>query len=189
LAATPGALSAREADAWRCSEADFRPLFRAHFRFVCLTLRRLGVRASDVEDVAQEVFVVVHRKLGAFDDTRSVELWLFGICARAAAAHRRLARHRRQVQTDEPPDLPSEGPSPDEHIVADQDRQLVLAALDAIDPQRRAVFVMYDLNEFSATDIAETLSIPVNTVYSRLRVAREEFRQAVRRLRASRGMR
>ena len=77
--------------------------------------------------------------------------------------------------------MPDDGPLPDDELAAEQDRRLVLAALDGIDPQRRAVFVMYDLEEFTVAEIAETLTIPANTVYSRLRVAREEFRQAVMR--------
>jgi RNA polymerase sigma-70 factor (ECF subfamily) len=149
-----------------------------------VTLRRLGVGERDVEDVAQEVFVIVHRKLDALDRGRSVQLWLFGICLRAAAGHRRLARHRRQVHFEEPVDAADESPLPDEELAAEQNRKLVLAALDRIDPQRRPVFVMYDLNEFSVAEIAETLSIPPNTVYSRLRVARDEFRQAVLCLRS-----
>ncbi len=82
--------------------------------------------------------------------------------------------------------MAANGPLPDDELAAEQDRRLVLAALDGIDPQRRPVFVMYDIEEFTVTEIAETLSIPVNTVYSRLRVAREEFRQQVTRLRARR---
>jgi RNA polymerase sigma-70 factor (ECF subfamily) len=168
------------------STAEFRRLFREHFRFVCLSLRRLGVGDGEVEDVAQDVFVTVHRKLDAYDPTRSIRVWLFAICLRAAAAHRRLARHRRHVHEDTAPEVAANGPLPDDELAAEQDRRLVFAALDGIDPQRRAVFVMYDLEEFTVTEIAETLSIPVNTVYSRLRVAREEFRQQVTRLRARR---
>ncbi|MBX3217363.1 MAG: sigma-70 family RNA polymerase sigma factor [Labilithrix sp.] len=168
----------------RRSIPDFRPVFREHFRFVCLTLRRLGVRDGDVEDVAQDVFVTVHRKLDTYDPSRPLRVWLFGFCLRAAAAHRRLARHRLQVQEETAPETAADGPLPDAELAADQDRRLVLAALDAIDPHRRPVFVMYDLEEFTVAEIAEALSIPVNTVYSRLRVAREEFREQVARLRA-----
>jgi len=88
-----------------------------------------------------------------------------------------------------PVDAAHGGPLPDEEVAAEEDRRLVLAALDGISPQRREVFVMYDLNDFSVAEIAETLSIPINTVYSRLRIAREEFRQAVTRLRPARGPR
>jgi len=189
LSATPAALAPPEGKVEHRSPVDLRPLFREHFRFVCVTLRRLGVREGDVEDVAQDVFVVVHRKLESFDQARPFQLWLFGICARAAAGHRRLARHHRQVHPAAPVDAAHGGPLPDEEVAAEEDRRLVLAALDGISPQRREVFVMYDLNDFSVAEIAETLSIPINTVYSRLRIAREEFRQAVTRLRPARGPR
>ena len=141
---------------------------------------------GDVEDVAQDVFVVVHRKLETYDRTRSIRVWLFAICLRAASAYRRLARHRRQVHGERPPEVAADGLLPDDELAAEQDRRLVFSALDGIDPQRRAVFVMYDLEEFTVAEIAETLSIPANTVYSRLRVAREEFRQEIARLRARR---
>jgi RNA polymerase sigma-70 factor (ECF subfamily) len=169
--------------------ADFRALFREHFRFVCVSLRRLGVQDGDVEDVAQEVFVVVHRKLPTYDWSRSVSIWLFGICLRSAANYRRLARHRRQVHPQIEVDVADTQPLPDERLSTEASRRLVNAALDSIEPDRRTVFVMHDLNEFSAFEIADMLSIPPNTVYSRLRVAREEFKKAVARLRAAGGMR
>lgn len=167
------------------STVDFRPIFREHFRFVCVSLRRLGVHERDVEDVAQEVFVTLHRKLDTYDSAHSMRVWLFGICVRAAAAQRRLARNRRQVHEDPPSEIAADRPLPDDELAAEQDRRLVLKALDGIAPERRTVFVMYDLNEFTVAEIAETLSIPVNTVYSRLRTAREEFRQQVTRLHAA----
>jgi RNA polymerase sigma-70 factor (ECF subfamily) len=168
---------------------DFRTVFRTHYRFVRVTLRRLGVREGELDDVAQDTFVIVYQKLDTFDDERSMELWLFGICLRVAARHRRLARHRVQVHVEEPVDGIDSGPLPDAQAEAEHARRLVLVALDAIDPQRRPIFVMHDLNGFSAPEIAETLSIPLGTVSSRLRVAREEFRQAITRLRSPRGSR
>lgn len=163
---------------------DFHVLFRAHFRFVCVTLRRLGVRDGDVEDVAQELFVLVHKKLDSYDCARPVQLWLFGFCLRAASTYRRLARHRRLLHQDSDTDIAHTDPLPDDRIAAEQNRRLVLAALDDLDVDRRTVFVMHDLNEFSASQIAEMLSVPVNTVYSRLRLAREDFRKAIHRIRA-----
>ena len=176
-----------KADAVCGPRADFRTVFRTHYRFVRVTLRRLGVRENELDDVAQDIFVIVYRKLDTFRSEGSMELWLFGICLRVASRHRRLARHRVQSQEEEPIEVIDGSPLPDDHAEVEQARRLVLTALDAVDPQRRAVFVMHDLNEFSATEIAETLSIPLGTVYSTIRVAREEFRQAVTRLRAHRG--
>ncbi len=174
----------------REERVEFHTVFDRNFRFVCVTLRRLGVRDSDVEDVAQEVFVLVHKKLDSYEPARSLQLWLFGFCLRAASDHRRLARHRRLLHGQDPDtEIAHTDPLPDARIAAEQNRRLVLAALDDLDVDRRAIFVMHDLNEFSAPEIAEMLSIPVNTVYSRLRLAREDFRKAAVRLRAARGSR
>jgi RNA polymerase sigma-70 factor, ECF subfamily len=177
--------AAHEVNGEQPRRAEFRDLFRAHFRFVCVALRRLGVSERDVDDVAQEVFLLVHQKLDSYDRTRPLELWLFGFCVRAASTYRRLARHRRLVQQDTEPEIANSDPLPDDQIAAEQSRGLVLAALDGIDADRRTVFVMHDLNDFPASQIAEMLALPVNTVYSRLRLAREEFRKAVLRLRAA----
>ncbi len=168
----------------REERVDFHVVFQAHFRFVCVTLRRLGVRDGDIEDVAQEVFVLVHKKLDSYDVSRPIQLWLFGFCLRTASTYRRLARHRRLVHQDSDTDVAHSDPLPDDRIAAEQNRRLVLEALDEMDVDRRTVFVMHDLNEFSASQIAEMLSIPVNTVYSRLRLAREDFRKTIHRLRA-----
>jgi RNA polymerase sigma-70 factor, ECF subfamily len=168
---------------------EFRDLFRTHFRYVCVGLQRLGVRDSDVDDVAQEVFLLVHQKLDSYDPTRPVEYWLFGFCMRAASSYRRLARHRRLVHQDTEPEVAHSDPLPDDQIAAEQSRRLVLAGLEGIDADRRTVFVMHDLNDFPASQIAEMLSLPVNTVYSRLRLAREEFRKTVHRRLAARGAR
>jgi RNA polymerase sigma-70 factor, ECF subfamily len=183
------AMAADQVNSEQERRADFRALFRAQFRFVCVSLRRLGVRDGDVEDVAQEVFVLVHKKLDSYDPTRSLELWLFGFCLRTASTYRRLARHSRLVHQDTDAEIAHADLLPDDQIAAEQNRRMVLAALDSIDIDRRDVFVMHDLNEFPASQIAEMLSLPVNTVYSRLRLAREEFRKAVLRIRASRGSR
>ena len=84
-------------------------IFREYAPFVWRGLRRLGVPESDVEDVCQEVFVVVHRKLGDFEGRSSLRTWIYGICARTASDYRRSGRVRREVVTDAPPDAPQEG--------------------------------------------------------------------------------
>jgi RNA polymerase sigma-70 factor (ECF subfamily) len=189
MAAAPMAMTADDTKSEQDGRTDFHVLFRAHFRFVCVTLGRLGVRERDVEDVAQEVFVLVHRKLDEYDASRSIQLWLFGFCLRVASSYRRLARHRHVMQGDFDTEVAHEAPLPDARLAAEQNRRLLLAALDQVEEERRTVFVMHDLNDFSATQIAEMLSIPVNTVYSRLRLAREDLKKSVLRLRAARGER
>jgi RNA polymerase sigma-70 factor (ECF subfamily) len=166
------------------TSSDLRALFTMHAPYVWNSLRRLGVPASDLEDVTHDVFVQVQRHLGDFDASRPVRPWLFGFAFRIASQHRRRAYRRHETSSDT---VASEAVDPaalpDEQLAAEQDRKLVLAALEAIDLDRRAVFVLYEIDGVSMEEIARTLGIPVNTAYSRLRVARTEFAAAVKRLR------
>ncbi len=161
----------------------FAEVFDAHFGYVWNTLRRLGVGEADAQDQAQEVFVVVSSLLGDYDPSRPIRPWLFGIAYRVACRWRALARHRRELAMDSPPDAPDPRPAADEELAAHQARDLVLRALDTIDLDRRAVLVMNLLDEQPMPEVAEALGIPVNTAYSRLRLAREDFQKAVKRLR------
>ena len=166
---------------------EFRALFDGECGYVWHTLRRLGVHERDLEDVTHDVFVTVHKKLGDYDPTRPLKPWLFGIAYRVASDYRRLARHRREVVTSmssseggfEPAD---ERPAADERYESAQSRALVTEALGALEIDRRAVFVMHELDGHAMPEIARVLSIPLNTAYSRLRLAREQFAVVVRRL-------
>jgi RNA polymerase sigma-70 factor, ECF subfamily len=160
---------------------SFRELFDREFGYVCRALRRLGVRAGDLEDVAQELFVAVHHALSAYDGSRALRPWLFSFAFRFAANYRRLARHAGYA---------SDGPFRTMSAVGHPDaeaRDTVLRALESLDFDRRDVIVMHDLEGFSAPEIAAQLGIPLNTVYSRLRLARAGFRDAVHALHAAGG--
>ena len=138
---------------------------------MCRALRRLGILESDLKDVAQELFVAVHERLGDFDRSRPLRPWLFGFAVRYASNYRRLARNRALDPVSDS-QLGTDGSS---RIEA---RDLVLRALGRLDFDRRTVVVMHDLEGFDAPEIARLLGIPVNTVYSRLRLARADFRAA-----------
>jgi RNA polymerase sigma-70 factor (ECF subfamily) len=164
---------------------SLRDLFAMHAPYVWNTLRRLGVPPPDLEDLTHDVFVQVHGHLGAYDPARPVKPWLFGFAYRIASQHRRRAHRRRERHVE--PDLIADGAAgPEETAVAEQRRRLVIEALQGIDLQRRAVFVLYELDGVSMSEIAHSLEIPANTAYSRLRVAREEFAAAVKRIQARR---
>jgi RNA polymerase sigma-70 factor (ECF subfamily) len=159
----------------------FRELFDREFGYVCRALRRLGVRAGDLEDVAQELFVAVHHALPAYDERRALRPWLFSFALRFAANYRRLARHAGYASDGAFRTMAATG-HPDAEA-----RDMVLRALEPLDLDRRAVIVMHDLEGFSAPEIAGQLGIPLNTVYSRLRLARGEFRDAVHALQSAGG--
>ena len=167
-------------------ETDFRAFFDAHFDFVWNALRRLGIRPDDLEDLAIETFTRVHERLADYDSTRPARAWLFGFAYRVAVGHRRLARHRTEVlgHADE---AIEEGPAADDRIVLAQRRALLHEALESVPLDQRVVLLMHDLEELPIPAVAEALEIPVNTAYSRLRLARAELAEAVRRLAKRRG--
>lgn len=147
-------------------------VFREHAPFAWRALRRLGVPEADVEDVCQEVFVVVHRKLAAFEGRSSVRTWIYGICARTASDYRRSGRVRREVVTDAPPEVASEGGQHDA-VALRQARARLDAILDTLDDDKRAVFVLYEIEELTMAEVAEALGCPLQTAYSRLHAARK----------------
>jgi RNA polymerase sigma-70 factor (ECF subfamily) len=166
-----------------------RELFATHAPYVWNTLRRFGVSSSDLEDLTHDVFVQVQRHLGEYDPARPVRPWLFGFAFRLASQRRRRASRRHERQNGQEKEAVDSVPLPDDKLAAEEDRRLVLQALESIDLDRRAVFVLSQIDEVPMNEVARALAIPVNTAYSRLRTARVEFAAAVKRLRAQRGER
>jgi len=155
------------------------PCFEAYQReldYLLRTLERLASNPSDVEDLAQEVFLVLRRTWRDYDSSRPLKPYLFGIAFRVASSHRRRFWREVPHATVESLDL---GPSPDREAEASQARALVLGALQKIPLPRRAVLVMHDLDQTPMQEIATTLSVPLFTAYSRLRKARLELEHAM----------
>lgn len=164
----------------------FRKLFDDHFGYVWSVLCRLGVRAEDAEDRALEVFLAVHGKLAAYDDSRPVRPWLFGFAYRVASHARRAEGRRREVFAIDPA-LEDPGAPPDMLVAESQQRSILARALEELDLERRAVIVMHDWDGESMPEVARALGIPLNTAYSRLRLARADLADAVRRATRGRG--
>lgn len=159
-------------------EREFQGVYRRELSYVVHTLRRLGVRAAELEDVAHDVFVAVYRHFAERDPARPLRPWLFGFCFRIASDHRKLARHRHEApelahETADPARLP------DELVEDERLRRQLLAALDAMDFEKRSLVVMHDLEGIGVPEIAALLAVPLNTAYSRLRLARAEFEKAL----------
>jgi RNA polymerase sigma-70 factor (ECF subfamily) len=168
-------------------QLDVVSIHDAHAEFVWLSLQRLGVADADVEDLLQEVFVVVHRRLASFDRSSRITTWLFGICMRVAAAYRRRAfRRHERVVAEMPEQAGAEGSDPEQAAATSQAQARLKAALDLMELEKRALFVMFEIDEVSCQDIAEMLSVPLGTVYSRLHAARKDFERALARLEARR---
>jgi RNA polymerase sigma-70 factor (ECF subfamily) len=163
-------------------------VYEAQFDFVWRSARRLGVGSLHLDDVVQEVFLVVFRRLAEFEGRSSLKTWLFGITRRVVGDHRRSARRRpaEPLGAIEPADL---GPAADVRMVREQESRLLHAMLDELDEEKREVFVLAELEQMSGPEIADALDVNLNTVYARLRAARAGFEQAVARhqARARRG--
>lgn len=164
--------------------ADFPTIYASEFSYVWKTLRRLGAPPKDIEDLTHDLFVVVHRRLPEYDPSRPLRPWLFGIAVRVLSDYRQLFRNSREVldPVASTPDAIDQAPRQDESLVGREARTLLVRALDLIDFNRRVVLVMHDLDEVPMPEIASALDIPLNTAYSRLRLARADVLAAVRRL-------
>jgi len=156
----------------------------AHAAFVWKTLLRLGVREADAADLVQEVFVVVHEKRRYFDPGRAkVTTWLYGICLHLARNYGRKAYIVRERPTDEP-ELGGGAYDDAERVEA---RRTVARILDRLEPEQRALVVMFEVEGLTCPEIAEVLGVPVGTVYSRLSAAREALCAEAKRERRREG--
>ncbi len=162
---------------------DVEAVHAAHGDFVWASLQRLGARDADLEDRFQEVFMVVHQRGGDFEGRSRITTWLFGICLRVMAAHRRRAWVRRERATGSLPEGQADG-SPDASFEHAEAQARLREILDVMDLDRRAVFVMAVIEEMPADEIATIVGAPLGTVYSRLHAARKQFDETLRRLEA-----
>ena len=160
----------------------YEDIYAQELKYVRSSLRRLGVTEADLPDVTQDVFVTVYRRLSTFDRSRPIRPWLFGVAFRVAADHLRLSRHKREVLPDVRLDTEDPAPGPDDALLGRQARALARRALGLLDVRHRTVLVMHDLWDQPANEIAQALQIPLKTVYTRLRIARERFTAAAGRI-------
>lgn len=169
------------------SWADFEALYREHFRFVWRIVRRLGTDVQLVDDVVQDVFLVVHRRLGDFQGRSSAKTWLYGIVRRVVADHRRTLRRKPALDNPGPaqgdPDAMTSGDESPQARAEQAERVRRLHRLLAeLDDDKREVFVLSELEGLTMAEIAEVLDVNPNTISSRLRAARREFEAALDRV-------
>jgi RNA polymerase sigma factor (sigma-70 family) len=153
--------------------------FETEFDYVYRALKRHGVNPADAEDLAQEVFLVMWRRWADYDTTRPLRPWLAGIAFKVAHDYRR--RSGREVPGGLV-DAEDQAPGAEEHLASARARTLVLRALGSLPEKQRTIIVMHDLDGASMREIADILSVPLFTAYSRLRSARQAFAKSVRRL-------
>lgn len=152
--------------------------YRSELKYIVSTFRRLGIHRDAIEDLAQDVFLILRRKWSAYDSSRALKPYLFGIALRVACNHKR--RHRTELSYSEL-QLCRPALSPDEEYETTEAREVVLAALRTLPMERRAVVVMHELDHIPMKEVAATLSLPLFTAYSRLRKGRVELETAIRK--------
>ncbi|WP_437614079.1 RNA polymerase sigma factor [Sorangium sp. So ce834] len=169
------------------SHAFMAAIAGEHFSFIARYLARLGVRAQDIEDVAQEVLAGAYRALPRFDATRgSVRSWLMGIATHQASNHFRRAHRRRErlKSLDDLAELPDATPDSEQRVIARDRRGVLDQLLEELPMERRCVFVAHELEEIDMAEIAQQLSIPLGTAWSRHRLAWVDIEAAMRRWQA-----
>jgi RNA polymerase sigma-70 factor (ECF subfamily) len=168
------------------TDTELRAIYERYHDAVWRTLACLGVADDAIEDAVQEVFLVVHRRLDDPARYGSLKSWIYAITRRVAwHAHRGAARAQRRLAVVEPRDL--DDASPEEHAARLQARAILLRILDAMPQDQRVVFVLAEIEGLSAPEIAGAVEAGINTVYSRLRLARARFeREATRTAEAAR---
>jgi RNA polymerase sigma-70 factor (ECF subfamily) len=158
---------------------DLARVFDAHATFVWRVLRRLGVPDADAEDAVQEVFIVVHAKGGEYEERGSIRSWLFAISRQVASHRRRSAARREHARASFPEAV--QPATPHELAMRAEAVALVNAFLSRLDQNQAIVFYLADVEGMSAPEIATSLDVNLNTVYGRLRLARQRFEAFVDR--------
>jgi RNA polymerase sigma-70 factor, ECF subfamily len=164
---------------------SFVALYKAHFAFVWRNLRRLGVSESGLRDAAQDVFLVVHRRMSEFEGRGSLQAWLYSILRRVAADHRRLIRRKGLGDTDCADDIAdTQDLDPEHRAVRGEALRALLRLLEGLDEDKRDALILVDLEGMTVPEVAVAVGSNVNTVYSRLRAARQQMQAAFEELEA-----
>jgi RNA polymerase sigma-70 factor, ECF subfamily len=163
---------------------SFAEVYEQCFGLAWRNIRRLGVPDAEVDDAVQEVFMIVHRRLGEFQGRAALRTWVCAIVTRVASDHRRTLRRKSphaggSVDADTLPD--ERARDPHDSAVREESVRRLHRLLDALDDDKREVFVLAELEQMSGPEIAETLGENVNTISARLRAARREFELLVSR--------
>ena len=151
-----------------------RAVFDEHGAFVCRCLRMCGVRESDLDDVLQEVFLVVYKRLPEYEERGSARAWLYSICTRLAGAQRRKLWRRREDITVNLPEAPAAATQL-ERVVDSEALALGHRLLERLPREQRDVFWLYEVEELTIAEIAQAMGCPLQTAYSRLRAARQRI--------------
>ena len=161
---------------------SFQVVYEEQFEFVWTSVQRLGVDASAIDDVVQEVFIVIHARLHTLQHPEALRSWVYGVVRRTVSTYRRSRRTRAIVSaTADGLEVESPGPTPFDIAQTNSDLEFVARLLAELDEPRRELLALVDLHEMTVPEAAAALDMPLNTAYSRLRKARLAFEAALAR--------
>lgn len=164
---------------------SFPELCAQYFEFVWKCARGFGSRPDEIDDVVQDVFLVAQRRHGDLKEERLARSWIYSITRRVVSSQRRRRRERDSRAAEDVDSLTSNEQSPLAAAEHNLEVRVLSALIEGLEERKREVFVLSEILEMSGPEIAETIGVPVNTVYSRLRAAREDFDAAAQRHRKS----
>lgn len=158
-------------------------IVRCHSGYVFRVLRCLGVREADLEDLCQDTFIVVHRKLPSYEPRSELRTWIYAIALRVVSDYRKRAYRKREALMDRVPELRAQA---EQELTLErrQEWELFARLLSALPDEQRQVFVLYEIEALPIREIAQIVGAPLQTVYSRLQVARKQVEAQLARMRA-----
>lgn len=155
-----------------------RQIYEEQVEYVSNSLRRLGIEQRHIPDLCHDVFLVVYHKYEDYDEDRPIQPWLFGIAYRVASNFKDKAR--RDDKRLEKPEFVSDSPDVVDNISKKEAKKLVMDALEDVDLEKRAIFVLHKIDGRKMPEIAEAMSMPVQTAYARCRKAMKQFEKAAK---------
>lgn len=163
----------------------FHAIYNQYLDFVWSSAGHLGAGTDVIDDVVQDVFIVVHSKLATLQRPDALRSWIYGIVRRTVSDYRRSRRTRDAAGASLGVQPKSSQPSPLDMAERNAELELLEDVLSELDEPKREIFVMVEVLEMTVPEVVQALEIPLNTAYSRLRVARQSFEEALARHEAS----
>ena len=162
----------------------FQSIYKQYFDFVWSSARHLGAARDVIDDVVQDAFIVIHAKLHTLERPEALRSWIYGIVRRTVSDYRRSMRTREAARARLGVEFKSSQPSPFDMAERNAEVELLDRVLSDLDESKREVFVMVEVLEMTVPQVAQALEIPLNTAYSRLRMARQSFEEVLARYEA-----
>ena len=166
------------------SPPKFADIYANYFRFVWSTARYMGVETTALDDVVQDVFVIIYERVHTLQQREALRSWIYGIVRRVVLTHHRTQRsalHKAEELLVNADLIHPELPTPQQVTEESERAKLFWSLVSVLDARKREVFLLAEFEEMTAPEIAKLANLPLNTVYSRLRAAREELEEALRR--------